>query len=157
MSNAQAPSPRASLRMTRQRQVILEELHRAPGHPTADELYARVRRRLPPTSLGTVYRNLEILSELGIVRKVELGGAQRRWDSRAEQHYHVRCVSCGRVDDVQVKPLPGVQGALRPVTECELLGHRLEFLGRCPRCRHEAATPQRRVRGTRAKEDTHGA
>ena len=62
------------LRMTQQRQVILEELRLCRSHPTADELYSRVRRRLPRISLGTVYRNLETLAERGLIRKMEVGG-----------------------------------------------------------------------------------
>ena len=65
--------------MTRQRPVILEELKNLTTHPTADELYSMVRRRLPRISLGTVYRNLEILSEMGLAQKLESAGAQRRY------------------------------------------------------------------------------
>ena len=61
-------------RMTRQREVILEEILNAKAHPSADEVYEMVRKRLPRISLGTVYRNLEILSELGEIQKLELGG-----------------------------------------------------------------------------------
>jgi len=136
---AYVPPLAPSLRMTRQRQMILQELQRGPGHPTADELFARVRRRLPRTSLGTVYRNLDTLADLGVIRKVESGGAQRRFDARVDDHYHVRCAVCGRVEDVAVRPSPGVERALQPVTNYEITGHRLEFVGRCPRCRRQAS------------------
>jgi Fur family ferric uptake transcriptional regulator len=64
-----------ALRTTRQRMVLLEELRRHNDHPSADELYERVRRRLPRISLGTVYRNLEVLSQLGEIQKLELSGS----------------------------------------------------------------------------------
>ena len=59
--------------MTRQRQIILEELRKVVTHPSADEVYEMVRKRLPRISLGTIYRNLEILSENGDIQKLELG------------------------------------------------------------------------------------
>ena len=60
-----------NFRMTRQRGIILEELRKINTHPSADEIYERVRKHLPRISLGTVYRNLEILSELGEIQKLE--------------------------------------------------------------------------------------
>ncbi len=62
-------------RMTRQRMVILEELKKVRTHPTADELYAMVRARLPRISLGTVYRNLDFLAETGEILKLEAAGS----------------------------------------------------------------------------------
>ena len=88
--------------MTQQRKVILEELKKTNSHPGADEIYERVRKRLPQISLGTVYRNLEILSELGEIQNLELGGGLKRFDSNPKKHYHIRCIRCGRVDDSPV-------------------------------------------------------
>ena len=131
---------KGTLRMTRQRRVILEELRKNRSHPTADELYARVRRRLPRISLGTVYRNLEILSECGMIQKLELAGAQRRFDGNCEEHYHVRCLGCGRVDDVPVKSAASVVRKIRGRLGYEIVGHRLEFVGYCPKCRKRRHT-----------------
>jgi Fur family ferric uptake transcriptional regulator len=66
--------------MTRQRKVILEEIRKTDSHPTADELYQRVRQRLPHVSLGTIYRNLETLAASGLIQKLEMGGSQKRFD-----------------------------------------------------------------------------
>ena len=98
--------------MTKQRRVILDEFRKLKSHPSADELYGRVRRLLPRISLGTVYRNLEVLSQQGVVQKVELGGPQRRYDGDITTHYHVRCVECGRVEDAPVKPVRSVEKRL---------------------------------------------
>lgn len=125
------------LRLTRQRRVILEELEAMGSHPTADELYERVRRRLPRVSLGTVYRNLDVLSEHGKIRRLELGGTQRRFDSRLNDHYHVRCTRCGRVDDVPIGLLSNIEDDVRSKCEYDITGHTLEFLGMCPECRRE--------------------
>jgi Fur family ferric uptake transcriptional regulator len=123
-----------NLRITRQRKLILEELKRMDNHPSADELYDAVRSRLPKISLGTVYRNLEILSELGQIQKLELGGATRRYDWDTEKHYHIRCVECGRVDDAPVAPLQRIENELYGSTVFTIIGHRLEFTGFCPSC-----------------------
>ena len=84
------------LRMTTQRQVILEELRKLKSHPTAGELCQIVRQRLPRISLGTVYRNLEILSRSGVVLKLDVAGLEMRFDGTVDNHYHVRCLDCGR-------------------------------------------------------------
>lgn len=124
--------------MTRQRRVILEELRKLESHPSADEVYEMARRRLPRISLGTVYRNLEILSEYGMIRKLELVGTQKRFDGNARSHYHVRCIRCSGIEDVPIEPLTAIENALREVTDYEIIGSRLEFIGVCPQCRKEA-------------------
>ena len=123
-----------NLRMTRQRQVILEELRKVKTHPSADELYEKVKRRLPRISLGTVYRNLEILTRLGEIQHVEIGGAMKRFDGNPKNHYHIRCIRCARVDDVQIGPLKQVEDALAGSTDYQITGHRLEFVGLCGKC-----------------------
>ncbi len=122
------------LRITKQRQLILDELMSVTSHPTADELYQMVRKRLPKISLGTVYRNLEIMSDCGIIQKLDIGGTQKRFDGNAETHYHVRCMLCGKVDDLDIPPDFNVEKAAGKVTDFTILKHRLEFTGVCPRC-----------------------
>lgn len=123
------------LRMTPQRQIILDELRKMKTHPSADEVYEAVRVRQPRISLGTVYRNLEKMSECGIIRKLDVAGSQRRFDGDTDRHYHVRCTGCGRVDDVEVNYLAGLEEAIHGASDYEITGHRLEFVGRCPKCR----------------------
>ncbi len=84
-------------RMTRQRRVILEELSKVKSHPTADEVYNMVRERMPNISLGTVYRNLDLLAESNQILKLETAGNIRRYDANMHPHSHVRCLSCGKV------------------------------------------------------------
>ena len=125
-------------RMTRQRRVILEELREMSSHPGAEEVFEVVRRKLPRISLGTVYRNLEILSELGEIQKLELGGTLMRFDSKTEKHYHMRCINCDRVDDAPMGFMENMETALRGATEFKIMDHRLEFLGLCPVCMEKA-------------------
>jgi Fur family transcriptional regulator, ferric uptake regulator len=122
-------------RNTRQRQVILDELQGLPSHPTAAELYAIVRRKLPRISLGTVYRNLDLLARVGMIQKLDLAGTEARFDGNVARHDHLRCVRCGRVDDVSALPLDLSGGTANDCSGYEILGHRLEFFGICPRCR----------------------
>lgn len=105
------------------------------SHPTADELYARVRERLPHISLATVYRNLDLMARHGVIRKLEMAGSQSRYDGMIDLHYHVRCVHCGCVEDVHVPHDVVDVRQLEAPEGYRLLGHRLEFVGECPRCR----------------------
>jgi len=85
------------MRLTNQRRIILEELKSVTTHPTADEIYGMVRQKMPRISLGTVYRNLEVLSSLGLVRKLENAAGQKRFDGDVSPHHHIRCEVCGKV------------------------------------------------------------
>jgi len=129
-----------NIRMTKQRKVILEELRRQHTHPSADEVYRMVRHRLPRISLGTVYRNLEVLVQMGEIQKLELSGSLKRFDWDTDKHYHIRCVRCDRVDDAPIAPLNQLENELYGATVFEIIGHNLEFKGLCPEC-SENATP----------------
>lgn len=128
------------LRMTTQRRVILDELRAVKSHPTAGELCQMVRRRLPRISLGTVYRNLDILSRHGIIQKLDLAGLEMRFDGDISDHYHLRCLSCGRVSDLDMEPLEGLERAAEKVSPFTITGHRLEFVGICPDCQQATET-----------------
>ncbi len=127
-------------RMSRNRKVILEELRSQKGHLGADEIYELVRKRLPRISLGTVYRNLGILSELGEIQILELGGTLKRFDWNPKKHYHIRCLNCGRIDDAPVAPLNTIEDELYGATVYTIVGHCLEFTGLCPACSRKGIT-----------------
>lgn len=130
----------SKLRMTTQRQVILEELKKVKTHPTAGELCKMVRHRLPRISLGTVYRNLEILSREGMIQKLDVGGMEMRFDGETANHYHLRCLGCGKVDDVDLETISGLEEQVDEQSDFLVLGHRLEFVGLCPQCRQAQAS-----------------
>jgi Fur family transcriptional regulator, peroxide stress response regulator len=125
------------LRNTRQRQIILEELKKVRSHPTADQVYEMVRMRLPNISLGTVYRNLEILSTQGQIQKLEFGRTQKRFDGTPENHYHFRCVDCGKIYDVPIAAIDNLDHLLDESSGFEVQGHNLELFGVCPHCRRQ--------------------
>jgi len=124
------------LRMTNQRDMILRELKKSKAHLTADELYGKVKKYMPRISLATVYRNLEILSEVKMIRKLEISGRQKRFDSELEDHDHIYCVQCHRIDNLNVSdshielPIEKAQGYT-------ITGRRLEVTGLCPRCQKQ--------------------
>lgn len=124
-----------NLRITQQREIILEELKAVKTHPTADALYDMARQRLPRISLATVYRNLEWLTGHGMVQKIEVGGRQKRFDGNTAEHYHIRCIKCGKVDDVAVNPIENLDNRIEKTCGYRVMGHRLEFMGICPECR----------------------
>ena len=123
-----------NLRRTHQREVILQELRAVPNHPTADELYERVRKRLPRISLATVYRNLEVLAELGVIQKIESSGRQKRFDGNPMEHHHIRCVHCGRVDDIEAGEIKEIKLPETSREGYKVLGYNVAFFGVCPSC-----------------------
>jgi Fur family ferric uptake transcriptional regulator len=126
-----------AIRLTPQRQVILEELAKVKSHPTANEVYDMVRKRLPRIGLGTVYRNLELMADNGLVLKLEVGGSQKRFDATTHLHYHIRCSGCGRVDDIEMAAMPQLDAMASEMSDYEVLGHHIEFSGLCGSCRVE--------------------
>ncbi|MFZ2446217.1 MAG: Fur family transcriptional regulator [Syntrophobacteraceae bacterium] len=124
-------------RVTRQRRIILEEMRAMRRHPTACELYDAVKRRLPRISLATVYRNLEILSEKGLIKKIEAGGRKRRFDSDPAAHHHAHCMQCGAIIDIPSDPeiVSRLRAKSADLEYFEVLEARIEFFGRCGACR----------------------
>jgi Fur family ferric uptake transcriptional regulator len=131
------------LRNTKQRRVILEELRKISSHPTASELFTLVKRRLPKISLATVYRNLEQLGGMDLVKKLETGGREVRYDGDVEPHHHLRCSECGRVKDLPLKAGGGIRKPPARAGTWKITGTRLEFVGICPTCQKKKAPKER--------------
>lgn len=122
------------LRMTNQREIILRELRKSKRHLSADELYDIVKKGMPRISLATVYRNLEILSEAGLIGKLEISGRQKRFDFDVSDHDHIYCIVCHRVDNLDMERKiidPEKIGAGPGYT---VTGYRVEIIGICPEC-----------------------
>ena len=127
-------------RMTRQREVVLEEV-RSGLHPTADEIYEKVRKRLPQISMGTVYRNLDTLVSLGQIQKLGPSNPQMRFDGNTCEHYHITCIHCGKIEDISFEQtddcVMNLENALGNLTKFGIFGHKLEFIGICATCRDQ--------------------
>ena len=124
----------SNMRLTNQRQVILEELKKVKSHPTANEVYDMVRKRLPRIGLGTVYRNLDLLAARGIIKKLEVGGEQKRFDGDISQHYHIRCVKCNRVEDIFIERDKRLENEAASCCNYKILDHHVQFSGICSKC-----------------------
>ncbi|MDP6099808.1 MAG: transcriptional repressor [Dehalococcoidia bacterium] len=124
------------MRKTFQRQVILEELRVTKDHPRAAELYARVRHRIPTVSFGTVYRNLRMLRDQGLIQELTLGDEASRWDGNYSLHYHFTCQNCGQVQDLEVEPDSRWEAKIECLTGLAINHHRAEFYGLCSDCRN---------------------
>lgn len=122
------------LRMTNQREIILRELQRSKAHLTADELYDIVKKLMPRISLATVYRNLEILSEAGLIGKLEISGRQKRFDYDPEEHDHIYCAVCHRVDNLHLERTNHDAENMASIEGYSVTGYRLEIVGICPEC-----------------------
>lgn len=123
--------------------MILDELRNSRHHPTASELYQLVRKRLPRISMGTIYRNLETLTQQGMIRKLIQSGSGARYDADLSRHYHIRCTGCGRLDDVEIESSVLDEFSFSPPSGYEVFGHHLEFIGQCRECRRDGVTIER--------------
>ena len=119
---------------SKQREAILKILRGTKSHPTADWIYDEVRKTIPNISLGTVYRNLKLLTEHGDIIEVNIDGTMSRYDAYTDDHCHFRCEQCGRVFDVE-EPLDGkLDKKVEQKTGFKVMRHRLEFHGLCTKC-----------------------
>ena len=126
------------IRKTKQREIILNELCKVTTHPTADELYLMVRDKLPRVSLGTIYRNLEIMAEEGIIRKIETRGKLKRFDGNTDKHLHIRCEKCDKIEDIFLDNYSELetflQKAMNKKKNFKFLDFELEIVGLCSDC-----------------------
>lgn len=132
---------RSTLRMTRQRETILEALCSVTTHPTADELFKMVREKLPHISLATVYRNLEVMVEERIIRKVSSGDREMRFDADTSNHYHMLCVECGKPFDLPFDSDITLGDVCPDADKYGIIGVKIEFEFVCENCTSNAANP----------------
>ena len=132
------------LRMTNQREIILRELKKSKQHLAADELYDIVKKIMPRISLATVYRNLEILSEAGLIGKLEISGRQKRFDFDVSDHDHIYCVVCHRVDNLKIERKSVYSEQVAAVRAgYTITGYRVEIVGICPECQKKDQEKER--------------
>lgn len=123
-------------RFTTQREAVYDVLAGTTSHPTADDVFTTVRDGIPDISLATVYKALEAFVSCGMARKLTLGTGPARYDSRTDEHEHIRCLGCGRVQDIEGLHPPEWMEGVASVTRFDVVGYRLEFQGYCPDCVH---------------------
>jgi Fur family peroxide stress response transcriptional regulator len=127
------------VRITPQRHAILEYLINSLSHPTADEIYKALEGKFPNMSVATVYNNLRVFREVGLVKELTYGDASSRFDFVTTDHYHVICESCGKIVDFHYPGLDEVEQLASHVTGFHINHHRLEIYGTCPGCTSKEA------------------
>ena len=128
---------RQGYKLTRQRRAVLQAIALTREHLTPAAIYERVHKEHPGIGLVTIYRTLDILSELGLVCEIHAGGNCRSYLMRrpSEHHHHLICSDCGSVVDFTNCNLGELKQRLIEDTGFEIDSHLLEFLGRCRNCR----------------------
>jgi Fur family peroxide stress response transcriptional regulator len=122
------------VRMTPPRQAILEYLLSSMSHPTADEIYKALEKDFPNMSVATIYNNLRLFKEAGLVRELTYGDASSRFDANMSDHYHIICRRCGKITDFKYPPLVEVEEEAAKKTGFRVDSHRMEVYGLCTDC-----------------------
>lgn len=122
-------------RNTIQCSLVLDAVNRLQCHASAVEVYDEVVREYPNISKGTVYRNLNHLSQTGKIQKIEIPGAADRFDHRCQKHYHIVCEKCGRVFDVDMDVIEDMNEKIKETHGFEFTSYDIIFKGICPECK----------------------
>jgi Fur family peroxide stress response transcriptional regulator len=122
------------VRITPQRHAILEYLIATESHPTADEIYKSLADDFPNMSVATVYNNLRVFRNAGLIKELTYGDASSRFDFVTHDHYHIICDECGTIVDFHHPGLEEVEHLASHVTGFKVNSHRLEVYGTCPTC-----------------------
>lgn len=127
----------AGLAVTHQRQVIYEVLAGTHGHPSPEEVYARVKRRIPSVSLATVYKNIHLFIESGIFNQVSLHHGSMRVETNQSAHHHLVCTRCKAIADIDadVLGLAGIEGRLPGGFLVKRLA--VDVIGLCESCQKQ--------------------
>lgn len=120
-------------RHSRQRQLVLDAVLRHKNHPTADDIYIYVRKQDDKISRGTVYRNLNYLSEIGEIQQVKVQDAVR-FDWKTNLHYHLKCIHCGKIFDLDIPYNINEDENVAERTKFKIVRHQKVFEGICPTC-----------------------
>jgi Fur family peroxide stress response transcriptional regulator len=130
------------VRITPQRHAILEFLIQSMIHPTADDIYKALEAKFPNMSVATVYNNLRVFRESGLVKELTYGDSSSRFDFVTNDHYHIMCDSCGKIVDFHYPGLDEVEHLASHVTGFQVSSHRMEIYGTCPTCVLQATKVQ---------------
>lgn len=133
------------LKVTTQRVAILEVLSSRPGkHLTAEEIYDYVRKKYPDIGLATVYRTIQLLSELNLIDKLNLDDGYVRYEigrkskeDTCHHHHHLICLDCGSIYAFQDDLLETLEGRIRETLGFEVVDHEVKLYGHCKKCREQ--------------------
>ena len=126
------------MRDTIQKKLVFDAVRDLGCHATAEEIYEHISTVYPAISKGTVYRNLNSLSEEGEILKIEVPGAAEHFDHNCENHYHIICARCGRMADVDMEPIAGLKERINDTHGFDYLDFNILFKGICPECKKQS-------------------
>ena len=122
-------------RITPQRLAVLKILAKSPGHPSVEDIFKQVKPNFPTTSLATIYKTVNLLKEIGEVVELDFSGESNRYDgNKPYPHPHLICTKCKTIMDPDMATFEDLSKELARKTGYEILNHRLDFFGVCPRC-----------------------
>ena len=125
-------------RNTAQRQLVYDVIQKSLDHPTAETVYIRAREEAPHISLGTVYRNLNHLSENGAIRRLSTPIGPDHFDFNLESHYHFLCSVCGQMSDIPSHCSPDEKSVMAPSEAgFDIKSYSLIYVGVCPECKNK--------------------
>ena len=124
----------AGIAATEQRRAIYRALMETADHPTAETVYLRIRKRAPRLSLATVYRNLRLFAETGIIDEVATGASFARFDGNTRPHHHLICRKCGSVADFYSKSLDEFVPSRTGLDGFEIQSAKMNLFGVCASC-----------------------
>jgi len=122
-------------RQTKQRKIILEELKKIKTHPTAEELFLKLKRKIPFLSFSTVYRNLNFLKNKGEILELNLGKYSSRYDGDISEHQHFFCLGCRKVWDIYFSLNDTLTKRIEKKLSCKIKYQRRDFYGYCKDCK----------------------
>ena len=122
------------IKHSRQREAIRENLMNRYDHPTAETVYMDIKQEYPNISLGTVYRNLSLLAELGEIQKLTTGVGPDRFDGNPKSHCHFLCQGCGQVSDIRFEKQDEMIAEAANHFSGNIAGMSIQFYGKCPNC-----------------------
>ncbi len=123
-----------NLKKSKQRDAILACVMRHHDHPTADVIYQEIREEFPHVSLGTVYRNLSLLNDIGMIRKISCDDAGDHFDGNIHPHSHFCCKNCGKLEDIPEMMEPNVSLDSLSGFKGEIEDYSVIFYGKCESC-----------------------
>ncbi|MBO5245353.1 MAG: transcriptional repressor [Selenomonadales bacterium] len=121
-------------KVTPQRLAVYRTLAESKEHPSAEMIFSQLKETFPTMSLATVYKTVDVLAEIGLVQKLNVGEDSFRYDAWVDDHSHIRCTSCGRVDDLAELDAAPIVNAASVGTDYKITGQQFYFYGVCKEC-----------------------
>lgn len=125
-----------NIRNTNQRQIILEFIERSLTHPTAEQIFSGVRKKLPRISFGTVYRNLDILEKQDLITSLKYSKEHVRYHYGPDDHYHFVCEHCDKVENLEINGMSDLNSQVTKRHNLQIRKHSLFFYGLCRDCKN---------------------